>query len=223
MKVRRLRSPWTIVALVPVCFLVGFTVVTALASDGGGGTPEQAAQPVVTGGGEAAPEPGAEPEPVETLAPDPTEGDAGEEPAEPEPSSPVAGGPPPLYVPPPAPDDSGAPPPGPPPGEIEVDYGKWAKQFRIRNPKLVKKYGSATVTGGFRYLGGGECHPLNVEMRGLYYDEERDPVGQGFWETEWALGAGRLPVKEWLEMEVWGMVRREAFSAEIRIYKVTCG
>lgn len=222
---RRLRSPWTIVALVPVFFLAGFTVVSAMVDRGGDGGAEPAAQPVATGADER---------PAAIVTGSDAAGDDPAVPAEPEPASDDPAeveeedgaaprqGPPPVYVPPPAPDDSGAPPPGPPKGVIDIDYGDWGDRFQMRNTKLVESFGSATVTGQFRYLGGGKCRAANVEVRGLFYDEERDPVGQGFWETDWAVGVSGLPVDEWLEMEVYGMVRHRATSATVRVFKVTC-
>lgn len=210
---RRLRSPWTIVALVPVFFLAGFAVVTAMVDRGGGGRPEPAAQPLGTE---------AEDRPAAVVTGSDAAGDAPAAPAEPGPTSDdprrARGG---------GRDGSAGPAARP-----RSSAGAGRQRRTASGPTEGRHRDRLRGLGwsvpdeedeARRELRLGDRRAANVEIRGLFYDEERDPVGQGFWETDWAVGVSGLPVNEWLEMEVYGMVRHRATFAAIRVYKVTCG
>jgi hypothetical protein len=215
---RRLRSRWTVVALVPACFLAGFGLVTALAGGSDDAAPTAAAAEAAGSGGNGAraattvvgptttPENGTDAG-VATAgaATTSTTGEGGGET--------TADG-----------DGRGNAAPAPPPGTIAVDYGRWEGLFEISDTEIVPEFGLATVTGQFRYLGGGACSQLGVvELRGQFYSPSGRPIGKGLWESIWVTGEGaEVPQREPLYLEFYGQVSEAAESARIRFTRVDC-
>lgn len=216
---RRLRSRWTVVALVPAFFLAGFGLVTALAggsedaaptsaaveADGSGGNGAPAATTVV--GPTTTPESGADAGAATAgAATTSTTGDEGG-------GETAADG-----------DGNGNAAPAPPPGTIAVDYGRWEGLFEISETEIVPEFGLATVTGQFRYLGGGPCSQVGVvELRGQFYSPTGRPIGKGLWESIWVTGDGaEVPQREPLYLEFYGQVSEAAESARIRFTRVDC-
>ena len=204
---RRLRSRWTVVALVPACFLASFGLVTALAGGdedpvpaaaGAGTQGDGSAAPATTEGaststaGAGATTSGTTDEAAGTTTPDGNgDGRAG---------------------------------PAPPPGAIVVDYGRWEGVFEITDTEIVPEFGMATVTGQFRYLGGTECSQVGaVELRGRFYNPSGQAIGTGLWESIRVTGEGaEVPQREPLFLEFTGAVAEEATSARIRFTRVDC-
>ncbi|HSK15460.1 MAG TPA: hypothetical protein VK915_04760 [Gaiellaceae bacterium] len=218
---RTLRSRWTVVALVPVFFLAGFAIVSALA--GSGGTPASEVAPAQrTGANEAeavgGDENGAPPE-------GPADDGAGAPVDEPDASgSPQGGG------------QSGgggggstggggggAAPPAPPAGSVDIDYHRWADEFRIENTEMIPEIGQLTVTGQLRYLGGIDCQVGFVEVRAWFFGDGGGRIGTGLWESTWATGeGGEVSQREPLFMEVIGDVTGPVSSAALRVTDVRC-
>jgi hypothetical protein len=215
---RRLRSRWTVVALVPAFFLAGFGLVTALA----GGSDEVAPLGAAGASGGTATSGDTEASPTTTAASVPdsgtvatgaggstdgrtttTDGEEG--------GTTTSGG-----------DGSAAP--APPPGTIAVDYGRWEGMFEISDTEIVPDFGLATVTGQFRYLGGTACSQLGVvELTGNFYGRSGKPIGKGLWDSIWATGDGaEVPQREPLYLEFYGAVTEGAESARIRFTRVDC-
>lgn len=212
---RRLRSRWTVVALVPAFFLAGFGIVAALA--GGSDDPSPAAaqeqNDAVGGAGdtttaltESAPTMTA-PVPsttsVATTAPTTTNanGDG---------NGNSNGG--------------GNRPPAPPPGTIQVDYGQWDGVFEIADPVIVPDFGMASVTGELRYFGGVDCGQVHrVVVRGWFYNAKGQFVGPALWESAYATGeGGEVSGREGLPFEAYGNVSELPESAVLRFVKVEC-
>jgi hypothetical protein len=206
---RRLRSRWTVVALVPACFLASFGLVTALA--GGDEAPVPAAAGIGTGGdASAAPATTevASTAGATTTGPGaPTTGTTGEG------GTITQDG-----------NGDGHAGPAPPPGAIAVDYGRWEGVFEITDTEIVPEFGMATVTGQFRYLGGTECSQVGaVELRGRFYSPSGQAIGTGRWESIRVTGEGaEVPQREPLFLEFTGAVTEEATSARIRLTRVDC-
>jgi hypothetical protein len=206
---RRLRSRWTVVALVPACFLASFGLVTALAGGGEKAVPAAAdagtesagesAGPAVT---EVGPTTTAESAPSADTA---TTGADGQ-------TTGTTG------------DGNRNEAPAPPPGTISVDYGRWEGMFEISDTAIAPEFGIATVTGDFRYLGGGACSQVGVvELRGRFYSPSGEAIGNGLWESIWVTGNGaEVPQREPLYLEFYGSVSEEAASARIRFTRVDC-
>lgn len=204
---RWMRSRWTVVALVPACFLASFAIVSALRgsddaapaaaeSDGAGGSappPATVVDPTTTG--EA--EPDADTTTGANGSGSDNRGTTGDG---------EAGG-----------------TPAPPPGTIAVDYGRWEGMFEISDTEIVPEFGLTTVTGQFRYLGGVDCQVGFVGLRGRFYDGSGRSIGTGAWESIWATGEGaEVPQREPLYLEFSGPVVHGAESAQIRFSKVEC-
>jgi hypothetical protein len=221
MAVRRLRSRWTIVALVPAFFLAGFGIVAALA--GGSDDPAPAAaqeeQTTAAGGGAAGTTSGpTETAPTTTAptqsttaaptttAPATTTGSNGN-------GDGNGNG-----------NGGGNRPPAPPPGTIQVDYGRWNGVFEIADPSIVPDFGMAYVTGELRYFGGVDCGQVRrVVVRGWFYNAKGHFVGPALWESAYATGeGGEVTGREGLPFEAYGNVSELPESAALRFVKVEC-
>lgn len=213
---RRLRSRWTVVALVPAFFLAGFGIVTAVAGGSDDAAPRAAdGEPAGSDGSGA---------PASTVVGSTTTADSA-----PDTDTASTGGPTTSTT-----DGEGSgtttaegnrtAAPAPPPGTIAVDYGRWEGLFEISETEIVPEFGLATVTGQFRYLGGGECSQLGVvELRGQFYSSSGQPIGKGNWESIWVTGEGaEVPQREPLYLEFYGAVTDAAESARIRFTRVDC-
>jgi hypothetical protein len=216
--VRRLRSRWTVVALVPAFFLAGFGLVTALAGSDDAAPAAAGAGPDGTGGNDA---PAASAPGGSTATEVPTAaGQTGGAGAATTTTTDGQGG----GTTTSDGDGSGRGAPAPPPGTIEVDYGRWEGLFELSDMEIVPEFGIATVAGEFRYLGGGECSQLGVvELRGQFYSPSGQPIGKGLWESVWVTGDGaEVPQREPLYMEFYGAVSEAAESARLRFTRVNC-
>lgn len=205
---QRLRSRWTVVALVPAFFLTGFAVVSTLADDSDDAAPARAEPSSGEETAAAASSPA-----VTTDAP--AEGDA------------TTG----VATTPDAADDEGGSgeagegnwPASRPAGTIQVDYGRWNGLFALESPEIVLEIGLATVTGQLRYLGGADCQLGRVEIRGRFYDGAGDQIGAGAWDSTWVTGeGGEFPHREPLYLEFYGEVGEAAEAAYLRIVNVEC-
>lgn len=217
---RRLRSRWTVVALVPACFLASFGLVTALAGGGEEAVPAAAdartessgasRAPAVT---EVSPTTTAEGAPGTDTATTGAEGQTTDTTGGDGTATVDADG-----------NGNGNGAPAPPPGTIAVDYGRWEGMFEISGTEIVPDFGLATVTGEFRYLGGATCSQVGVvELRGRFYSPSGRPIGNGLWESIWVTGDGaEVPQREPLYLEFYGSVTKEAASARIRFTRVDC-
>lgn len=216
---RRLRSRWTVVALVPAFFLAGFGLVTALAGGSDDAAPDAAGAEPDGSDGSAAPA-------STVVAPTTTAQNAtdagaattgGTDAATTSTTDGSASGRT-------TPDGGGNAAPAPPAGTIAVDYGRWEGLFEITQTEIVPEFGVATVTGQFSYLGGGDCSQLGVvELRGQFYSSSGQPIGKGLWESIWATGEGaEVPQREPLYLEFYGEVSEAAESARIRFTRVDC-
>jgi hypothetical protein len=213
--VRRLRSRWTVVALVPAFFLAGFGIVSALA--GGSDDPSPAAAQeqgtgaageagdATTGSTESVPtttaaEPSTTPV-TSTTGPTTTGSNSG------------GNG-----------NGAGTRPPAPPPGTIQIDYGQWDGVFEIADPTIVPDFGMAYVTGELRYFGGVQCGQVRrVVVRGWFYSGSGQFVGPALWESEYATGpGGEVSGREGLPFEAYGNVSELPESAALRFVKVEC-
>ena len=206
---RRLRSRWTVVALVPACFLASFGLVTALAGGDEQAVPAAADARTESSGASTAPAfTGVSPT---TSAEDAPGTDTATTGAEGQTDTTDGNG-----------TGNGAP--APPPGTIVVDYGRWKGMFEISGTEIVPDFGLATVTGEFRYLGGATCSQVGVvELRGRFYSPSGRPIGSGSWESIWVTGNGaEVPQREPLYLEFYGSVTEEAGSARIRFTRVDC-
>jgi hypothetical protein len=198
-----LRSRWTVVALVPAFFLAGFGIVSALAdgsndldATGVQGSTASTADPATgTPGGETAP-----------AAPT---GDAGSA------TTPGSGT---------APrNGSAAVPPGPAPGAIEIDYGRWEGMFELGNPSIVPDFGSASVVGELRYLGGVDCPVGLVRVRAWFYGDGGALVGETVWESVQSTGeGGEVTGREPHPFEAIGQISELPASAALRFTAVEC-
>jgi hypothetical protein len=218
---RRLRSRWTVVALVPACFLASFGLVTALAGGGGDAVPAAAGARTESSGGSTAPtvtEVGA------TTAEGAPAGDTATTGAEAQTTDTTGGDGTTTVDADGNGNGKGKGAPAPPPGTIAVDYGRWEGIFEISGTEIVPDFGLATVTGEFRYLGGATCSQVGVvELRGRFYSPSGRPIGKGLWESIWVTGNGaEVPQREPLYLEFYGSVTEEAASARIRFTRVDC-
>lgn len=214
---RRLRSRWTILALVPAFFLAGFAIVSALVDDGDGAEPRAAA------GQEAAGTPSAPATSDDTASP--TTPTASTEPAATatqagSPTTTADGG-----------DGAGngngngngGPPPAPPRGEVVFDYGRWEGMFEVQNPEVVPDFGIAYVTGELRYSGGVDCQIGLIRVRSWFYAWDGRRVGSGLWESTYATGeGGEVTGREPLPFEAYGPVSEAPESAALRFTDVEC-
>lgn len=210
---RRLRSRWTVVALVPACFLASFGLVTALVGGGEEAVPASSGASTAPAVTEVSPTTTPEGAPGTDTA---TTGGEGQ-------TTDTTGGDGTTTV---GADGNGTGngAPAPPPGTIAVDYGRWKGMFEISGAEIVPDFGLATVTGEFRYLGGATCSQVGVvELRGRFYSPAGRPIGNGLWESIWVTGNGaEVPQREPLYLEFYGSVAEEAGSARIRFTRVDC-
>jgi hypothetical protein len=210
--VRRLRSRWTVVALVPAFFLAGFGIVSALA-DGSDDPSPAAAQEQATGaaGGTTA---GSTESVATTTAPAPSTSSPVTTTAGPTTTSSNGDG---------NGNGAGTRPPAPPPGTIQIDYGQWDGVFEIADPEIVPDFGLAYVTGELRYLGGVDCQIHRMVVRGWFYSGNGQFVGPLLWESEYATGpGGEVTGREGLPFEANGNVSELPESAALRFVKVEC-
>jgi hypothetical protein len=216
---RRLRSRWTVVALVPACFLASFGLVTALAGGGEDAVPAAAGARESSGGSTAPTVTEVGPTTTAEAAP---AGDSAATGAEGQTTDTAGGGGTTTVDANGNGNGNGAP--APPPGTIAVDYGRWEGMFEISGTEIVPDFGLATVTGEFRYLGGATCSQVGVvELRGRFYSPSGRPIGNGLWESIWVTGNGaEVPQREPLYLEFYGSVTEEAASARIRFTRVDC-
>jgi hypothetical protein len=215
---RRLRSRWTVVALVPACFLASFGLVTALAGGGEDAVPAAAGAGESSGGSTAPAVTEVSPTTTAEAAPG---GDTATTGAEGQTTDTAGGGTTTVDA---DGNGNGNGAPAPPPGTIAVDYGRWEGMFEISGTEIVPDFGLATVTGEFRYLGGATCSQVGVvELRGRFYSPSGRPIGNGLWESIWVTGNGaEVPQREPLYLEFYGSVTEEAASARIRFTRVDC-
>jgi hypothetical protein len=214
---RRLRSRWTVVALVPAFFLLGFGIVSSFA---GSDEPESSAQQP-TGESGSVPDATTTPTTVAGTAPTDattTQGDATST-AEGTATAPASerdddggnGG------------NGGGPPPAPPAGSIDFDYGRWDGVFEVDNPEITPDFGFAAVTGEFRYLGGIDCQVGLIVAKVWFYDGGGRRIGDGVWESSYATGAGgEVTGREPLPFEAYGPISELPESAFVRFTKADC-
>jgi hypothetical protein len=215
--VRRLRSRWTVVALVPAFFLAGFGIVSALAG-GSDDAARAAAEDQTTGaaGGDGAATTGAtESLPTTTAAPTTTSAGttttAGAAPTTTSSNGDDNGG------------GNGGRPPAPPRGAIAIDYGRWDGMFEVASPEIVPDFGMASVTGELRYFGGVGCTIHRIVVRGWFYSGNGQFVGTALWESAYATGdGGEVSGREGLPFEASGNVSELPESAALRFVKVEC-
>ena len=214
---RRLRSRWTVVALVPAFFLAGFGIVSALAGGSDDDPAPAAVQDQTTAGGEGegvtiggtttdgsatatAPTTSA----VTSTGPT-TTGSNGDN------NNNNNGG------------NGGGRPPAPPRGTIAIDYGPWEGMFEIASPEIVPDFAMASVNGELRYFGGIDCQIHRMVVRGWFYSASGQFIGTALWESAYATGdGGEVTGREGLPFEAYGNVSELPESAALRFAKVEC-
>jgi len=216
--VRRLRSRWTVVALVPAFFLAGFGIVSALAGGSDDDPAPAAVREQTTAGGEG--------EGV-TIADTTTDGSA------------TATAPTTSAVTSTGPSTTGSNgdnnnnnnnggngggrPPAPPRGTIAIDYGPWEGMFEIASPEIVPDFAMASVNGELRYFGGIDCQIHRMVVRGWFYSASGQFIGTALWESAYATGdGGEVTGREGLPFEAYGNVSELPESAALRFAKVEC-
>lgn len=212
---RRLRSRWTVVALVPAFFLAGFGIVSALAGGSDDDPAPAAVQEQTTAGGEG--------EGV-TIAGTTTDGSATATAPATSASTSTAG---PTTTGSNGDNNAGATgggrPPAPPRGTIAIDYGPWEGMFEIASPEIVPDFGMASVNGELRYLGGVDCQIHRMVVRGWFYSASGQFIGTALWESAYATGpGGEVTGREGLPFEAFGNVSELPESAALRFAKVEC-
>ena len=213
---RRLRSRWTVVALVPAFFLAGFGIVAALA--GGSDDPPAAAQEQTTTAGGAG-------EGVTTTG---STAQAGTTATAPTTSSVITSTTGPTTTGSNGDNNNGGAngggrPPAPPRGTIAIDYGRWEGMFEIAEPEIVPDFGLASVNGELRYFGGVECQIHRIVVRGWFYSPSGQFIGTALWESAYATGeGGEVTGREGLPFEAYGSVSEFPESAALRFAKVEC-
>jgi hypothetical protein len=215
MAVRRLRSRWTVVALVPAFFLAGFGIVAALAGGSDDPSPAAAQEQAtgVAGGAGDATTGSTESAPTTTGSTPATTAGAPTTTA-PTTTSSNGGG---------KGNGGGSRPPAPPAGTIQIDYGKWDGVFEIADPTIVPDFGMAYVTGELRYFGGVDCQVHRIVVRGWFYNAKGQFVGPMLWESAYATGeGGEVTGREGLPFEAYGNVSELPESAVVRFVKVEC-
>lgn len=213
---RRLRSRWTVVALVPAFFLAGFGIVSALA--GGSDDPAPAAaQEQTTAGGEG--------EGVTSVGTTTEESATAPAPATPTAVTSTTG---PTTTGSNGDNDNGGAngagrPAAPPRGTIAIDYGQWEGMFDISSPAIVPGFGTASVNGELRYFGGVDCQIHRIVVRGWFYSASGQFIGTTLWESAIATGdGGEVTGREGLPFEAYGNVSEVPESAALRFAKVEC-
>lgn len=213
---RRLRSRWTVVALVPAFFLAGFGIVSALAGGSDDDPAPAAVQEQTTAGGEG--------EGV-TVGGTTTDGSAtATAPTTSSASTSTTG---PTTTGSNGDNNVGATgggrPPAPPRGTIAIDYGPWEGMFEIASPEIVPDFGMASVNGELRYLGGVDCQIHRMVVRGWFYSASGQFIGTALWESAYATGpGGEVTGREGLPFEAYGNVSELPESAALRFAKVEC-
>jgi hypothetical protein len=210
--VRRLRSRWTVVALVPAFFLAGFGIVSALAGGSDDPSPAAAQEQAAGGGGGVNGTTSGSTEPVTTTTgPAPSTSSVPTATTTTGPNVEGNG------------NGAGRRPPAPPRGTIEIDYGEWEGMFEIDAPSIVPDFGMASVTGELRYFGGVECQIHRIVVRGWFYSHNGQFVGTALWESAYATGqGGEVTGREGLPFEAYGNVSEAPESAALRFVKVEC-
>lgn len=212
---RRLRSRWTVVALVPAFFLAGFGIVSALAGGSDDDPAPAAVQDQTTAGGEG--------EGV-TIGGTTTDGSATATAPTTSSSTSTTG---PTTTGSNGDNNAGATgggrPPAPPRGTIAIDYGPWEGMFEIASPEIVPDFGMASVNGELRYLGGVDCQIHRMVVRGWFYSASGQFIGTALWESAYATGpGGEVTGREGLPFEAYGNVSELPESAALRFAKVEC-
>lgn len=213
---RRLRSRWTVVALVPAFFLAGFGIVSALAGGSDDDPAPAAVQEQTTAGGKG--------EGV-TIADTTTDGSATA--TAPTTSAVTSTGPTTTGS---TGDNNnnnggngGGRPPAPPRGTIAIDYGPWEGMFEIASPEIVPDFAMASVNGELRYFGGIDCQIHRMVVRGWFYSASGQFIGTALWESAYATGdGGEVTGREGLPFEAYGNVSELPESAALRFAKVEC-
>jgi hypothetical protein len=210
--VRRLRSRWTVVALVPAFFLAGFGIVSALAGGSHDDPAPAAVQEHTTAGGEGV-----------TIADTTTDGSATA--TDPTTSAVTSTGP--TTTGSNGDNDNGGNgggrPPAPPRGTIAIDYGPWEGMFEIASPEIVPDFAMASVNGELRYFGGIDCQIHRMVVRGWFYSASGQFIGTALWESAYATGdGGEVTGREGLPFEAYGNVSELPESAALRFAKVEC-
>lgn len=213
---RRLRSRWTVVALVPAFFLAGFGIVSALAGGSDDDPAPAAVQEQTTAGGEGE---------AVSIAGTTTDGSA------------TATAPTTSAVTSTGPTTTGSNgdnnnnnggngggrPPAPPRGTIAIDYGPWEGMFEIASPEIVPDFAMASVNGELRYFGGIDCQIHRMVVRGWFYSASGQFIGTALWESAYATGdGGEVTGREGLPFEAYGNVSELPESAALRFAKVEC-
>jgi hypothetical protein len=213
--VRRLRSRWTVVALVPAFFLAGFGIVSALAggSDDTAPAGAEGQSPGAAGGGDTTTGSTAADGTASTApSPSTTSAATGTSTATTGSNGDNNGG-----------NGGGRRPPAPPRGTIEIDYGQWDGMFEIAAPTIVPDFGVASVTGELRYMGGVDCMIHRIVVRGWFYSHSGEFIGTALWESAYATGeGGEVTGREGLPFEAYGQVSELPESAALRFVKVEC-
>jgi len=211
--VRRLRSRWTVVALVPAFFLAGFGIVSALAGGSDDDPAPAAVQEQTTAGGEGV-----------TIADTTTDGSATA--TDPTTSAVTSTGP--TTTGSNGDNDNnggngGGRPPAPSRGTIAIDYGPWEGMFEIASPEIVPDFAMASVNGELRYFGGIDCQIHRMVVRGWFYSASGQFIGTALWESAYATGdGGEVTGREGLPFEAYGNVSELPESAALRFAKVEC-
>ena len=186
----------------PVCFLAGFGIVSALAGADDEPEPQAATLAPAT--------PQAAPSTVEDAGV-PTSTAAVTAPTETQTQTATM----------PTTKTETAPPPARP-GAIQIDYGRWEGMFRLTDASLVPSLQASTVGGEFNYLGGAGCPIRNVVVEGRFYDRDRIPVGLAGWESSWVTGDAGLEQGKPVPFGAYGSVLHLATSAELEVVRVVC-
>ena len=212
---RRLRSRWTVVALVPAFFLAGFGIVSALAGGSDDDPAPAAVQEQTTAGGEGE---------AVSIAGTTTDGSATA--TAPTTSAVTSAGPTTTGS---NGDNNnnggngGGRPPAPPRGTITIDYGPWEGMFEIASPEIVPDFAMASVNGELRYFGGIDCQIHRMVVRGWFYSASGQFIGTALWESAYATGdGGEVTGREGLPFEAYGNVSELPESAALRFAKVEC-
>ena len=209
---RKLRSRWTVVALVPAFFLAGFGIVSALAG-GSDDSPQAGAQRQTTDGAadEGITMIGSTTDAATTSAPTTSAPTTTTSPTTTSNNGDNGGG------------NGGGRPPAPPRGTIAIDYGQWDGMFEIASPEIVPEFGMASVNGELRYFGGVDCTIHRVVVRGWFYSGRGQFIGPVLWESALATGdGGEVTGREGLPFEAYGNVSELPESAALKFTKVEC-
>ncbi len=210
---RKLRSRWTVVALVPAFFLAGFGIVSALAGGSDDSPPAEAQRQTTDGAaGEGITMIGSTTDAATTSAPTTSAPTTTTSPTATSNNGDNNGG-----------GNGGRRPPAPPPGTIAIDYGQWEGMFEIASPEIVPEFGMASVNGELRYFGGVDCTIHRVVVRGWFYSARGQFIGPVLWESALATGdGGEVTGREGLPFEAYGNVSELPESAALKFTKVEC-